>query len=312
MRKAPFLVSLFGGSSIGKTTLTDMLFFQYGKTFNLPIDNEYKFTRNPNANFWDGFNSSQWFVILDDVAFLKPTIASQGDPTIMELIQIKNNACFVPDQADLANKGRTPFKARAVVATTNCEDLNVYAYFQTPLAASRRVDFYIDATVKPECAKYECMLDSAKVQQFKQTGEWPNYWNFTIKVALPASLERNKQMAKLEEIHRFTDVDDFLAWYSREAVKFDKIQDIVLTNSNEMSEIKICEKCYYNMSKCHCFQSQGMMSNIIDKCKLLAFDGCVRVARTDIPHRAFDLIINDEKIVNSLRTMIVDKKPSVP
>ena len=51
-RDAPFAVLLYGGSSIGKSTLTKALFYQYGKTFDLPLDSEFKFTRNANANFW--------------------------------------------------------------------------------------------------------------------------------------------------------------------------------------------------------------------------------------------------------------------
>jgi len=120
-RTAPFSVCLYGGSSIGKTTITDMLFFQYGKVFDLPIESEFKYTRNPNAKFWDGFNTSQWFVIMDDIAYMNPTIAAAGDPSVMENIQVCNRVAFVTDQASLDDKGRTPFKARCVVATTNCE-----------------------------------------------------------------------------------------------------------------------------------------------------------------------------------------------
>jgi hypothetical protein len=178
-RKAPFTVLLYGGSSIGKTTLTDLLFLQYGKQFNLPTESEYKYTRNPNAEFWDGFMTSQWFVIMDDIAFMNPNIAVGGDPTVMETIQTNNRVSFVPNQAALDDKGRTPFKARCIVATTNCEHLNAHAYFQTPLAMQRRFPFVIDVSVKAEFAKDEVMLNSS-LATFTE-GEWPNWWNFIIK-----------------------------------------------------------------------------------------------------------------------------------
>lgn len=263
-RKAPFCTLLYGGSSIGKTTLTDMLFLQYGKTFDLPTQSEYKYTRNPNAEFWDGFTTAQWFVIMDDVAFMNPNIASAGgDPTVMETIQTNNRVSFVPNQASLEDKGRTPFKARCVVATTNCEDLNAVAYFQTPLAMQRRFPFIIDVEVKPEFTKDVCMLDSS-IAKYEQ-GNWPNWWNFTIKRPVPVPGERYRQRATIEVVERFEDVNDFLAWYSREAIKHDNIQNIIETSSSNMEEYEICKKCFYLTNKCQCMEAQSPIWDRIHK-----------------------------------------------
>lgn len=249
-RKAPFSVLLYGGSSIGKSTITKMLYYQYGKVFGLPLGSEFKFTRNANANFWDGFNSSQWCVQLDDIAYMRPSKAANGDPTIMEMLQVVNNVPFVPDQADIADKGRTPMRAELVIATTNCETLNAFHYFQTPLAVQRRLPFVIDARPKPEYLRDGCMLDSNATELLD--GEWPDYWIFTVKKVVPVGIERMGQQGTLEEIAEYDDVNEFLAWFSRAAKEHAHIQTLVDDCDINMSKISICDICYKTPTKCSC------------------------------------------------------------
>lgn len=254
-RKAPFSVLLYGGSSIGKSTLTSMLFYQYGKVFNLRTASEYKYTRNAIDPFWSGFNSSQWCVILDDIAFMNPGTAPQGDPTVMEMLQVVNNVPFVPNQAELSDKGRTPMRAELVIATTNCEDINAFHYFQTPLAARRRLPYVIDVKVKPECAKDECMLDATKVQTID--GQWPNYWQYHVKRVIPQGTSRKGQGAKLETVKIFEETNEFLAWFSQSAKNHESVQTKVSGADENMSNISICSECYYPTPECICINVQA-------------------------------------------------------
>lgn len=254
-RDAPFAVLLFGGSSVGKSTLTKMLFYQYGKTFGLPTQSEFKFIRNANANFWDGFTSSQWCVQLDDIAFMHPNKAAAGDPTVMEMLQVVNNVPFVPDQASLEDKGRTPMKAKFVIATTNCENLNAVHYFQTPLAVQRRLPFVLDVTPKKEFSREGCMLDSSKIEQVD--GHWPDYWDIVVKRVVPDGDDRVGQRAKLVDVEKFTSIDDFLSWFSREAVKHEQVQGQVKLCDTSMSDIELCKHCWYNKLVCKCTQAQS-------------------------------------------------------
>nr|ULF99952.1 MAG: hypothetical protein 1 [Marnaviridae sp.] len=301
-RTAPFCVCLYGGSSIGKTTLTDMLFLQYGKTFDLPLGSEFKYTHNPTAKYWDGFNSSQWFVIMDDIAFMHPNKASEGDPSVMETLQTNNRVAFVPDQADLADKGRTPFRARCVVSTTNCEDLNAVHYFQTPLAMQRRFPYIIDAQVKPEFSKYECMLDSSltRVEQ----GEWPNYWNFVIKRPIPDGTNRCGQRAKLEVVEKFDNSDDFLAWFSKCAIEHERVQTLVSDSSKNMSTIPLCKKCYRNQNKCTCFETQAGWT-FYERTKKAALDIVLNTMQTRYFHDALSYTLRQPHVYARLEEAFV-------
>lgn len=249
-RDAPFAVLLYGGSSVGKSTLTKMMFYQYGKTFGLPTESEFKFIRNANANFWDGFTSSQWCVQLDDIAFMHPNKATNGDPTVMEMLQVVNNVPFVPDQASLEDKGRTPMKAKFVIATTNCENLNALHYFQTPLAVQRRLPFVLDVQPKAEYSRDGCMLDSSKLTS--APGCWPDYWDIIVKRVIPDGENRQGQRAKLIDVEKFTDINDFMSWFSKEAVKHEEVQKKVKTCDDFMSQIQLCTECWRATNVCIC------------------------------------------------------------
>lgn len=254
-RKAPFSVLLYGGSSVAKSTLTKLLFYHYGKLFDLPVDDEFKYTRNPIDDYWVNFNSSQWCVQLDDIAFMHPNKASNGDPTLLEMLQVVNNVPFVPIQADLADKGKTPLISRFVIATTNTEDLNAYAYFACPLAVQRRLPFVIDVQPKDEYTKDMCMFDGSKVPELKD-GEYPDYWNFIVKKVVPQKKNRTHQRAKLEVVDKFYNIIDFIQWFSVAARDFEEIQDKAMRCDNIMSNVTLCSGCYVPQTQCRCLRTQ--------------------------------------------------------
>jgi len=181
-RKAPYSVLIFGESGIGKSTIKDLLFNQYANLKNLSNESSFCYTRNPVANFWDGFTTSQWAVVLDDIASIHPNKAPNGDPSMMELIQIVNSVPFVPDQADLSNKGRTPLKCQFVIATTNVKNMNAHHYFAHASAAQRRLPFIITPSVKAEFAHEDGTLNSSKVVNIE--GQYPDLWHWKVEKVL--------------------------------------------------------------------------------------------------------------------------------
>lgn len=256
-RKAPFSVLIYGGSSVAKSTFTDLLFFHYGKIFNLPIEDEFKYTRNPADPYWVNFNSTKWCVQLDDIAYLHPNVASNGDPSLMEMLQVINNVPFVPTQADLADKGRTPMNGRLVIATTNTEHLNAYAYFSCPLAVQRRLPWIIDIEPKPEFLKDGCMLDGNNVPE-PNPGEYPNFWNITLKRVIPAGTERKHQKGTIVVVETFTHINDFLVWFSNTARAYDKLEDKVSRSVKCMKSVNVCLICCKPVLACSCTFLQAL------------------------------------------------------
>lgn len=250
-RRAPFSLLLHGGSSIAKSTLTKVLYYHYGKVMNLPISPEFKYTRNSVDEYWSNFNSTQWCVQLDDIGFLHPNVATNGDPSLMEMLQVINNVPFVPIQAAIEDKGRTPMLSRFVIATTNTEHLNTSYYFSCPLAVLRRLPFVVHVVPKPEFCKDGQMLDGKKVPPIVE-GEYPDYWNFTVKRVVPDGRVRDGQGARHEIVNKFEDIYSFLDWFTVEALEFDKIQAKVVDCDDHMAKVKLCQDCYRPSSRCKC------------------------------------------------------------
>lgn len=253
-RKDPFAVLVHGSSSIAKSQLKQILFYHYGKIFDHPVSAEYMYTRCPTDEYWSGFNSTQWCIVMDDIAFLKPT--GEVDPTLKEMLQVKNSVPYCPPQAALEDKGRTPVRAELLIGTTNTKNLNLHAYFACPFAIARRLSYIITAKIKPQYAKHSIMADSSKIP-ITPDGEYMNIWNFSISVPRPSiELNVDNQGTIYKEIAQFTDINDMLVWYINAAKEHEVSQTKASNADATMMDIALCTKCYYSEKKCKCYAEQ--------------------------------------------------------
>lgn len=242
-RKTPLCVLLYGGSSIGKSTMENIMFQHYGKLRNLQTTSEYRYVRLATEAFWSGMNSTQWCVVLDDIGFMSPRLGVM-DPSLAEMLCIANNVPFVPAQAELADKGRTPVRAELVIGSTNTENLNVHAYFSCPLAVQRRFPWIVDMRVRKEFEDPDKpgMLDSRRVPPSK-VGEYPDFWEFKIKKVVPVGIERTNQRGRTEEHLTCANMKEFLKWYTEVIKIHNSIQDSILEGNKDMEDTKLCDLC---------------------------------------------------------------------
>nr|WPR18049.1 MAG: structural polyprotein [Chemarfal virus 274] len=238
-RRAPFGILVFGPSGIAKSAFTKALYYHFGKLTGNNIGDEFRYVRNANDDFWSGFRSYQWCVQLDDIAYMHPNKAPQGDASVLEMLQVVNSVPFVPNQAELEDKGRTPMRAELVVATSNEKTLNAYHYFQCPLAVQRRLPFVVTLKVKPEYARDGGFLDASRVPELAD-GEYADFWQITVDKVMAA--EENK--ATFVEEATFDSIYAFMSWFSTEVVKFRSQQDKVDRSDKAMKEKKLCTECY--------------------------------------------------------------------
>jgi len=262
-RKAPFAVLVAGGSSVGKSTFTKMLYYHFGKLFNLPIDPEYRYVRNPFDQYWTNFNSSQWCVQLDDIAFMHPNKAQGCDPSLMEMLQVVNNVPYVPTQADLSDKGKTPIRSRFVVATTNTESLNAKEYFACPLAVQRRLPYVINIVPRKEYLRDDCMLDTASLPK-SCSGEYPNFWRITIKKVVPTTKMNTHmgQVGELKDVAIFEDTISFLEWFNKIAKESEGVQSKTMDCDTHMSEVEFCD-CMLPLKQCKIHGIQMQSEDIV-------------------------------------------------
>ncbi len=255
-RKDPFAILLHGSSSICKSQLKQILFYHYGKIFGHPTSAEYMYTRCPTDEYWSGFNSTQWCIVMDDIAFLNPA-NGELDPTLAELLQVKNSVPYTPPQAALEDKGRTPVRAELLIGTTNTKHLNLVAYFACPFAIARRLNYVVTAKVKPQYAKNGFMADSSLIPP-TPVGEYMDIWDFEISEPRPAEEEPlDRQNTRYAPIANFDNIHDFLVWYIEMAKKHEVSQEKALSADTSMSTTDVCKTCYRLKNRCNCFDDQS-------------------------------------------------------
>lgn len=167
-RRCPFSMLLHGTAGVGKSSVTAKALGVIAAALGEPIGDEYVYVRSPVETHWNSFDPKMWAIILDDVASRSPNYSPNGDPSVMEIINLINSVCYSPDQASLEKKGKTPAIPRVVIATTNCKNLNAHLYFETESAARRRFPYIVTITVKEEFKMHGTdQLDPLLVQGYE-------------------------------------------------------------------------------------------------------------------------------------------------
>ncbi len=249
-RRAPFGVLVYGSSSVAKSSFTKMLFYYYGSLHKLEKDDQYRYVRSPTSEFWTNFDSSKWCIQLDDIAFLLPTAAQGIDPTLAELLNVVNNVPYVPPQAALEDKGKTPVLARLCIATSNTGDLNAHEYFHCPLAVRRRLPYIVNVVPKKEYLHENGrFIDPLKIP-LEHDG-YPNLWEITVQKLVPVQ-NSNRDWAILENVAQFSEVDEFLKHYGEASMQHERNQDKGMECDQYMKDLDVCTLCYQVTGKCSC------------------------------------------------------------
>lgn len=255
-RKSPFAVLIHGGSSIAKSSFSKMLFYYYANLNDLSNEDHFRYVRNPNDQFWSNFDTSKWCIHLDDIAFALPSKTAELDITLKELLNVKNNVSFVPCQAAIEDKGKTPVLSELLTATSNVLDLNVHEYFWCPVAVLRRFEMILTLTPKQkylhENGKF---IDPSKLDS--EEGFYPDFWTIKVHKVIP-HFDGRREMAKFDGGIEFDDINEFLRYYGTMCLEHIKTQEKAMEHDSYMREIKVCKKCLFVENACKCMSVQTL------------------------------------------------------
>lgn len=181
-RPFPYAIMLTGPPSVGKSTIKDVLFHQMHASdkvtgrFGIDYSPKLVYTYNSTDDFYSGFSTMHTSLLLDDVAQKHPDIIKQqGGDDLNDLIRIINSVPFMPNQAELNKKGKTPMRVRYVIGTTNTADLSAYYVFKCPAAVYRRMVF-VACEVKPEY----CEPGTTTLRGDLNNSRNMDLWNFIV------------------------------------------------------------------------------------------------------------------------------------
>jgi hypothetical protein len=266
LRKAPFTVLVEGQSKVAKSTFAKLIHDYYAAICHKDNSEGHRYTRECCEDYWDGFVTPMWSVLMDDIAYILPDKSIGVDKTLVDILSVGNNTPKVPNMAALEDKGRTPLKPDLLVGTTNCPDLNLSLYFQTPYAVARRFPFHI--RIRPK-AGFEDRDNPISIQSnppAATAGCYEDWWDICIYVpkAVPqteASVDEFRMMSKLEPLEsengkpKIWGMREFLPWLHSEIVKHNDIQNKIMASNILRTKIGICDECHLPEGMCSCEES---------------------------------------------------------
>jgi hypothetical protein len=148
LRKSPFAICIHGGSSVGKSSISQILTTSAVIAQGGNPSPEYATVYNPNDNFFSTYKFGTEAILLDDMCNTKPDFVKNSP--VEKIIEFVNNIASYPVMADLASKGKIPLEPKVVTVTTNVADLLAGVYSMEPVSIMRRFNLFVTVEVK-EC-----------------------------------------------------------------------------------------------------------------------------------------------------------------
>lgn len=167
-RIAPLMVSLWGPSGTGKSTIVSTLFrtcdFARGITTG-PDD----FTVVKSGKYMEGCTEATRCILDDDIANKKGDKDRSEHSHVDRIIGIKNNAPFYYPKAAVEAKDKTRCLAEYYFTTGNTQDFRAAEYSNCPHSIQSRPDILVEFTIKPEVrVDGGTGLDKAKVARYEK------------------------------------------------------------------------------------------------------------------------------------------------
>jgi hypothetical protein len=253
-RDPPFALLINGPSSVGKSSIMHMMFAHFAKVSSLlgkPLetDQSFMYTRSVADEYWSGFNTYQWCIVLDDVAVALPSKAAE-DPTLDEIIRIVNPMPWTPPQAELERKGRYPVCPKLFLASTNVKDLNASMWFSVPLAVQRRFPFVITVVPKDKYTKTSVhntnpMLDVSNLEPYE--GHYDDYWTFLVEKTVPGPQVGgaiHRVAAAFEPVLKTDSVSEFMKWFGAAIKQYYADTANLRDALGSYCKVPICPLCF--------------------------------------------------------------------
>ncbi|APG76855.1 hypothetical protein 1 [Beihai picorna-like virus 7] len=265
LRKSPFTFKVFGESSVGKSSFTDVLMYSLLKACGFPAGDDYVITLNPDDKHMSNMRSYVSGIKIDDYGNTKLDYVDLAPSDW--IIQICNNIKRYAVMADLANKGKVSIEPAVVAITTNVEDLLAHQVSNEPVSIGRRAHVHFELKVRPEFCKYDDlgnlthMLDPLKVfKKYGDSTEIQDIWLVTVReiIIIPNTGSGNKRVApsfRFENKQGLTDVSifDALNYVVKEARDHFKVQEaLVKQNTDLAAKIPWCDECSAPSQLCNC------------------------------------------------------------
>jgi len=180
IREKPFAVMLYGGTGLGKSTLTQLIASHLGPTLGVKYDKDGLQNKicfiNEGDKHDNAYRQGHEIVIIDDMANRK--IEFYTESPAERFLRVVNTASTEVVKADLGSKGNVFYRPKLVIVTTNEKSLMSDKFSNEPASIMRRFDAVLTCSVKEGFNTPDGSLDSAAYAAHSDAGETiPDAWD---------------------------------------------------------------------------------------------------------------------------------------
>lgn len=270
LREAPFAMNFFGGSGVGKSSLSALSMVTILMSNGFEASDEYMLALNEVDKYMSNFKSHTTGVHLDDVNNTKAQFTERA-PT-SRVIELVNNVPQYAVVAEAELKGKITVKPRVVCATTNDKSLGANQYSNEPVSIARRFNLTVTVSVREEfCADsvQGCMgqmLDAEKVASYyynPDTNEVeiptvPDLWVLHVEKVIPirSVVAGGKSSIGYEtcshngKVLSHCSILEFLTYATElSRIHFRNQKALVERSKNLSKQLVLCPKCR-NITQC--------------------------------------------------------------
>ena len=171
LREAPFSLSFFGNSSVGKSSSAKMILTSILSFNDRTCSDDCICVIQPTDKFYSTYKANVTGVIVDDLCNTRSEKAVV-DPASL-LISLINNIPYYAPKSESKEKGLIQVRPAVVVTTTNVKNYEAHIWSNEPISVVRRLKYHITVRVKPQFMTNNG-LDSAKVTEVASAISY--YW----------------------------------------------------------------------------------------------------------------------------------------
>lgn len=148
LRVPPYVINMFGGSSVGKSSAIGTAMRAVLEHNDVACGDENICTIQPSDRFWSSYHGAVTGVLIDDLAnakFEKTTV----DPCNL-VVTIANSIRMYANMADTEDKGAIQVEPTVLGITTNVKNIDADRWSNEPVSIIRRFNIIVTCTNKPE------------------------------------------------------------------------------------------------------------------------------------------------------------------
>lgn len=251
LRESPYSIGIFGGTSVGKSTIANILMVTTLLRNGYAATDDRYVTINERDKFMSNYRSYTNGVLIDDIGNTKPEFVEKAPTTLM--LELVNNVRMYANMAEADMKGKVSVEPKVVIGTKNVKDTCATIYSNEPASITRRDRITLTVTVRPQYAVHD-MLNEDKVRALHPDGAplIPDFWLITVEKSFPIKNPVKGRPATVGwEVVTYNGKElkdiglpEFIRWCGQDSAKFFAAQkNLVEAQTNLAGKLEICSEC---------------------------------------------------------------------